>query len=68
MEQYYLPSDIKTSKNARSIKHAYMRHTRVITRPKLRFGHERRPTDEQDETGRAINPYRDDGIIQQVYK
>ncbi len=27
MEQYYLPSNIKTSKNARSFKHAYSRHS-----------------------------------------
>ncbi len=31
--------------------------TRVITRPKLRSGHERRQTDEQDETRQAI-PHR----------
>ncbi len=45
--------------------------TWVITRPELKSGHERRPSDEQDETGRAIPPRAllgPMGIIQQVSK
>ncbi len=42
------------SKTARNFKLAYRRHSGYYYPPKLRSDHERRPTDEQDETGRAI--------------
>lgn len=47
-----LPSEIKNSKNARSLKMAYRRHTgNYRTRPKLVSGHERRP----DENGTRLD-------------